>query len=449
MPFISQPVGHEPPPAPPELVALPDQELLQTAVRIQARHNADNAWRLETYAAMREHCARDHAARVASGQEHFALTPLRETSMEFAGALHTSEKRIEVDLWTRDRIARWFPHMWQRCLAGRADVWQAQVLTDAAECLADEADIPRFAALVEEFFARYDDPASPLMTIDRQQLANAARYRRLKFRQKSSEQTFHEAFSKRRAWSNLDDNGIGTLGLTGAATDVLACDYRLTLIARKRCENPADERTFDQMRADTMRDLILGRLRVGALNSDLETDLLPDGGDPCSTMEVVEDVGAFARPVINVTVPVTALMGCSDEPGILSGGAALPAAVVREIGTAPGSTWYRLLTDPAGNFQELSSTGYQPSDPLWRSVVARDRACVWPGCHRPSVLCECDHRERYPEGSTCECNLDILCHRHHMAKHSDRVTVAREDDGTYVIRTRLGSVLRSRPAEQP
>ncbi|MGI8901832.1 MAG: DUF222 domain-containing protein [Nocardioides sp.] len=419
------------------------------AARLQAQQNADSAYRLEVYAGIREHCEKDYVARKAEGQKHFVLTPLREAAMELAGVLHTSEKRIEVDLGTRDRVARWFPEMWQRCLAGRADLWHAQVLTDAAECLADEEDIPRFAELMEDFFARYDDQGSPLMTIDRHQLANAARYRRLKFPQKSSAETFREAHAKRRVWSNLDDNGMGTLGVTCAATDVMACDYRLTLIARKRCENSDDGGTLEQMRADTVRDLILGRLRVGALNSDLESGVRAAGGDPESTFEVVEDVGAFARPVINVTVPISTLMGCSEEPGILSGGDPLPADVVREIATGLGSTWYRLLTDPAGDFQELSSTGYQPTDPLWRSVVARDRTCVWPHCHRPAVACECDHRVQHPEGTTCECNLDSLCHRHHMTKHSEGVEVDREPDGTYVIRTRRGSTLRSSPAEQP
>ncbi len=449
MPLIRDPGGPPPTPALPELAALSDQDLLQTAARLQARQNADNAYRIESYAAMREHCEQDYAARKADGQEHFLLTPLRETATELTGVLHCSEKRIEVDLGTRDRVARWFPAMWQRCLAGRADVWHAQVLTDAAECLADEEDIPRLAELMEAFFTRYDDQASPLMTIDRQQLANAVRYRKLKFRQKSSAETFREAHAKRRVWASLADNGNGTLGVTCAATDVMSCDYRLTLIARRRCEDPGDGRTLEQMRADTLRDLILGRLRVGALNADLEAGVRADGADPGSTFEVIEDVGAFARPSINITVPVSTLLGCSDEPGLLTGDTPLPADVVRQIATAPGSTWYRLLTDPAGNFQELSSAGYQPSDPLWRSVVARDRTCVWPHCHRPAVVCECDHRLPHPVGTTCECNLDSLCHRHHMTKHSEGVEVDREPDGSYVIRTRRGSRLRSSPAEQP
>lgn len=36
-----------------------------------------------------------------------------------------------------------------------------------------------------------------------------------------------------------------------------------------------------------------------------------------------------------------------------------------------------------------------------------------------------------------------------MAKHSEGVTVRRKKDGTYVIRTRRGSVLRSVHSEQP
>ena len=79
----------------------------------------------------------------------------------------------------------------------------------------------------------------------------------------------------------------------------------------------------------------------------------PGGGDdPAETFER-KPVGRFARPIINVTVPITTLMGLSDEPGVMAGGTSLPADITRHIATDPDSTWYRLLTDPAGGFLEL------------------------------------------------------------------------------------------------
>ena len=437
-----------PPPRHDDLRALPDRRLLDVAIQCEVRKNRDTARAIETYAEMRRRCAADYEARRSRGQRHFAITPLDETAIELAGALHVDEHKIRLDLRLRDKLAEWFPLVWDRCLSGRLDIGRARIFVDAAEQLADPDDIPELARMIEDYFERYDDPDSPLVTLSHRRLANAARYRRLKFPQKSDDENFAAAFRKRRVWIRPDDNGMGTLGMTGAAHDQLACDYRLTLIAKKRCQDPQDERTLEQMRADTMRDLILGRLTVAALDSDLEAEQTADGRDPAETF-VEHEVGAFARPVIHVTVPMSSLLGTSDEPGFLSGDHPIPADVARLIANDPDSTWHRLLADEAGGFCELSTTSYQPTPPICREVVARDRTCVWPGCSRPAVGCEYDHRVKHPQGATTPGNLDPLCHRHHMAKHSEGVAVWRDEDGAYMVRTRRGSILRSEPSEQP
>jgi hypothetical protein len=437
-----------PPPRHEDLRALPDQALLGEAVTIQVRHNRDSSRQLETFAELRRRCESDYEARRARGPRHFVITPLTEMAIELAGALHVSEHKVKLDLLVRDRLVEWFPRIWDRCLSGRLDIARARLFVDAAERLANSEDIPAFAALIEAYFERYDDPGSPLVTLSYTQLANAARYRRLKFDQRSAEAGFAEAFRRRQVWLRPDESGVSTLGVSGSAHDLVACDYRLTLIAKKRCQDPDDDRTLEQMRADTMVDLILGRITVSAPNSDLEADATPDGADPAVTFSEHE-VGMFARPVVNVTVPMSTLLGSSDEPGFLSGDLAIPAELVRIIASDPTSTWYRLLTDDGGRFVELSTRSYRPTPPIWRSEVARQRTCVWPGCNQPAVRVEDDHRIPYPAGATSTENLDPLCHRHHMMKHSEGVSVRRESDGTYVVRTRRGSLLRSHPSEQP
>jgi hypothetical protein len=437
-----------PPPRHDDLRALPDRQLLDVAVQCQVRKNRDTAREIETYAEMRRRCEADYEVRRARGPQHFVITPLDETALELAGALHVDEHRIKLDLHLRDRLVAWSPLLWDRCLSGRLDLGRARIFVDNAEQLADPDDIPELTRMVEDYLARYDDPTSPLVSITYRQLSNAIRYRRLKFQQKSAAEGFAEAFQKRTAWLRIDENGLGTLGASGAAHDLTACDYRLTLIAKKRCQDPDDERTLEQMRADTLRDLILGRLTVTALDADLEADRTADGADPATTFSEHE-VGSCARPVVHVTVPLSTLLGTSDEPGFLTGDHPVPADLLRLIASDPGSTWYRLLTDEAGNLLDLSTRSYQPTGPIARRVLARDRTCVWPGCQRPAVRCELDHRARYPLGKTSSSNLDPLCHRHHTAKHSEGVTVRRAEDGGYVVRTRRGSVLRGEHSEQP
>ena len=80
--------------------------------------------------------------------------------------------------------------------------------------------------------------------------------------------------------------------------------------------------------------------------------------------------------------------------------------------------------------------------------MARDRSCIWPGCGRPSVLCEIDHRIPYPHGPTDTENTGPLCKKHHRAKHSTGYSLTRDDDGTYVVRTRHGTVFREAPGDR-
>jgi Domain of unknown function (DUF222) len=444
------PLLEVPVPPPPDYGRLTDEQLVAFAVQTQVTENAQHARRLRAFAEVYTRCERDHQARRANAsQVRFVLTPGEETGVEFATALGITAQTVQVELHFYERLSSQFPTVWSMCETGRLDLSKAALILDAAESIADAADVGRFAELMDAYLARHDDPSSPLITLTRQQVQNAARYRKLKFRQKTDEQSFHEAFAKRRVRLDLDANGMGHLGCTNMGTDLTAANYRLTLIAKKLCENDEQGRTLEQMRADVMVDLMLGRLDVGALNSELEDDQTLDGRDPAELIQRQAAIGAFARPVINVTVPITSLLGVTDEPGLLSGDRAIPAEVVRRIAADPSSTWYRLLTDAAGEFAHLSTTSYQPTKPIWRATVAKERCCVWPGCCRPAVECELDHRLEYPAGTTCACNLQPLCRFHHKVKHSESATLTLEDDGSYTVTTRRGTIARGRPSEQP
>jgi hypothetical protein len=167
------------------------------------------------------------------------------------------------------------------------------------------------------------------------------------------------------------------------------------------------------------------------------------------TTDTGTPIGGYARPVVNLTVPYTTLIGLTDDPGILSGGHPVPADYARHLAHAPGATWHRMLTDPAGRFLELSTHSYQPTDPIWRTTTARDHTCIWPGCTRPSALCECDHRVPHPTGPTCIHNLAPLCGRHHQVKHADGYHLAANPDGSYTWTTRHGSTFTTPATEQP
>ncbi len=96
----------------------------------------------------------------------------------------------------------------------------------------------------------------------------------------------------------------------------------------------------------------------------------------------------------------------------------LMADLARAIATREGATWYRLLTDSAGDPVALSTKSYLPTETIWRHVVAFQQTCTHPACDRPAVECELDHDEPWPAGETDTEHLGPLCRRHHKAKHA-------------------------------
>ncbi len=123
--------------------------------------------------------------------------------------------------------------------------------------------------------------------------------------------------------------------------------------------------------------------------SDLALDLIIGRGERIP-------VPAYARPIINVTVPLETLAGLTDEPGRLSGGTVIPADLARAIALKPGATWHRMLTDPEGGMVTLSTKSYQPTVEIWRYVVAEQPTCAHPACDRPATECELDHITPWP-----------------------------------------------------
>ncbi|MGH3369288.1 MAG: DUF222 domain-containing protein [Nocardioidaceae bacterium] len=470
-----------------------DRALLDQMVTCQITQNRAHAARLEAIHTF-------HSRRVAE-QRHPAnadrrpaagvVTPLHETQGEVAPLIGASEQSVAYAVDTAETLMTWLPRLWERCRTGRLEVYKALACADQLPHLASDADRIRFATAIQDWVDKHDpipDTADPedgggLCTLTRDRIGRAARYQRLKLPKQSQQETFAEAFRKRRVSLRVDEQtGMAWLSGTVAAHDAITADYRLTLIARKRAQAPGETRTLAQLRADSLLDLIHGRLTVPATTGDLEhhegcdqTCLVHDTSPDCPTappgtappprstgagaacplhpLVLTSDnggpLGGYARPVVHVTVPISTLLGCDDTPGLLTGGTPIPADYTRHLAALPGSTWYRMLTDDAGTFHSLSTHSYQPTEPIWRTVTARDQTCIWPGCTRPSAHVELDHRDPYPDGETSTDNLQPLCRRHHQLKHAPGYHVTNNPDGSYTWTTRHGSTFTVPASEQP
>ncbi len=161
------------------------------------------------------------------------------------------------------------------------------------------------------------------------------------------------------------------------------------------------------------------------------------------------DTGPRLGGTVHLTMPATAWLGLSDNPGDIPGIGPTDADTCRDLaGTLaanPAIRWCITLTDPHGRAvahgcaragpgppgpgrrswlatvtitpitastcdHRHQSAGYQPSPRLRHLVKTRSPRCGYPGCRRPAVRCDDDHTVPYHKGGrTCECNLHPTC----------------------------------------
>jgi hypothetical protein len=186
------------------------------------------------------------------------------------------------------------------------------------------------------------------------------------------------------------EDGMGTLRALLSAERMVAVYHRIDGVARLAAADVEEKRTLDERRADVLYDLLMGQDRHSV------------------------------RPEVQVVVPISTLMGVSDEPGELAGYGPIPADLARELAADSKSTWRRMLTDPQdGQVVEVGDRRF-PSPGLARAVRARNRHCIFPGCGKPAINCEIDHTKPHAaNGRTEEGNLGPACARHHHLKHAE------------------------------
>lgn len=384
--------------APADYGAPSDHDLLAGGLDDEVVANMFAARRLGRLEEFRSRMERDQRARRAN-DPHFGLTPIQETVIEAGELWGRSEAGIRADLRNTRTLREHFPGVWELCLAGALDTYRASLIAETAKFALDRpVEYARFAKRITDWLERSigaGDPARPrLVNWTVKQLRNKITYEINKLKPRAADQRFNAAFRDRGVRGQLGEDGMGHLAISDTVTDVQLADYRLTLIARA-LRAGGDARTLDQIRADTAIDLITGRVAVDAGLAELEDE----DRDPVGTVRALP-TSNYARPVINVTVPIQTLIGVSDHPGVLSGGAVIPAGLAGMIAADPDSSWYRMLTDESGHMVELSTNAYRTTRQIWRDVVAAHNTCYRRNCDKPATTCEVDHRVPWPKRTT-------------------------------------------------
>jgi hypothetical protein len=401
------------------LHGLADREVLLAGRRARIAQNRANAERWRCMAEFyRRRLVTEDDRKLAS--PHFALTARQEATVEIGSLWGLDSARVRKELNIALFLCEHGDEVWQLCLAGQLDDYRAMLIADAArERLASAEAIAEFITRMLKFLRKHltgvdgDPDAEPLVTCTIRQLRNAIYYATTRVEPVSADEEFRRAHEARGV-SVRDDvvPGMARLSIDGRVDKARLADHRLLLAARQKRKD-GDERTIAQ------------------LKSDLALDLLAGKGEEVP-------VPAYARPIVNLTVPIQTLMGIADEAGVLSGGTVVPASLARLIAKEPGSTWHRMLTDEAGHLAELSTKSYKPTDAIWRHVVAEQSTCFRSACDAPSTEVDLDHRVRWPEGTTDPANLTPGCRTDHRAKHAPGFSIELGPDGGFVLRTAAG-----------
>jgi hypothetical protein len=417
-----------------DVSTLSDRQLLLAGRATVVAANRAFAQRLLFLTAFYNRRAATYAARLEE-EPHFTLTARQETVVEVGELWGLSEaylrRWLNNALYLLDRL----PEVWAMVAAGQLSEYQVKLVVEAARDALDPAAGEQVAAYDEQMVAflrkrlrGVDDlaageHAAQLVCCTTRQLSNRIAYLKARLRPAEAEARHRQRYADRRVAARETDDGMASLSIASSVDRVQVAWRRLTLNAQQ-LRAAGDERTLDQLRADLAIDLIAG------------TKTVNDEGDVVSVPPP-----AFARPVVNVTVPIQTLLGIGDLPGTL-GGSVIPAGLARAIAADESSTWYRMLTDPVGSTEsqlvELSTRSYQPTPAIWRTVVAEHGTCFRSHCDTPASQAELDHRTAWPDGATSTGNLWPACKTDHKAKHAPGFGIEQQPDGSWVLLTPTG-----------
>ncbi|MBO3664662.1 HNH endonuclease signature motif containing protein [Microbacterium stercoris] len=178
--------------------------------------------------------------------------------------------------------------------------------------------------------------------------------------------------------------------------------------------------------------------RLGQLRADLATDLLFTG-EPTA-----HDLDAHITATVEVTIPVTTLLGLDDGPALLDGyGPIDPDTARRLAARSPG--WERVFLHPDTRAL-LTVDHYTPTAAQRRLLLARDKTCRLPGCATKAKHTDIDHTVPYSAGGpTSVHNLACLCEGHHMMKHHAPWTFHNHGHGHFTITTPCGYTYNDDP----
>jgi hypothetical protein len=318
---------------------------------------------------------------------------------ELGFALHLTDNAAEKLIDTARRIRLRLPSTWAAWDTGTVSTDKAHYLANATKNLdrhhthrverdvlpeASSQTLPEFRAAVRRAIIRTDPEGAD------------ARHQ--------------AAVGERRIEKYARDDGMGELRVHASATDIQHIWEALTGLAHA-AKTPDDQRTTDQRRTDVLVDLCADILDRGGWNNEH----LP--------------TRQRSKVLINVTMPITALAGDRGDVCELEGYGPITTGQAWTLTT--DAELRRMVCDPlTGTLIDASTPGYRPPKWLTELILARDRVCSCPGCNRPAMSTQLDHRTPYRQGGgTSGSNLHAVCLHHHRIKDGGGFHLRRQPNG--------------------
>jgi len=219
----------------------------------------------------------------------------------------------------------------------------------------------------------------------------------------------NHAYQRRYFHISEPQNGMvrldGILDAEGGATLKTALDALMPPPSKD------DDRTPGQRRADALRELARKSLDGSKLGTV--------GGQ---------------RPHLIITASAETLAGVPGAPPPeMAGVGPIPIETAQRHACDPSVSW---LLGHAELERETASDEHRQIPPSTRrALVARDRDCVFNGCHRPATWCDGHHLVWWTRGGKTELpNLALVCGRHHRMLHEEGWNLERTKDGQWKAR---------------
>jgi hypothetical protein len=366
---------------------------------------------------------------------------IKAAADEISAALMWTPSHADAQLRIAMEWADELPATLDALRAGLIDAYKARIIADETASLLDQPDVR--VRVEQAALAVAGKKSGPqLRAFVKKQVIAAA--------PETAEQRRRRARQRRRVDRPFPEcDGMGSMSVHGPIEDLVALHTAIDAAARARRlaarkakseqAHPDATASLDELRFDVLTGLGWSGLAAGHLGCCADDC-------PGIRQRLGTEHGRPAR--IGVTVPLTTLIGVSDEAGVLHGYGPITAEVARRI--AADGTWRRLLTDPkSGALLDYGTTRYEPPQDLAEFVIARDRTCRFPPCNWTAEASQLDHTDPHRSdgsgGATADYNLGAWHDRHHNSKTSHGWIYCQPEPGRFTMTSPAGLVYEVDP----